>query len=79
MVVLQELLNARDSLERQLHELTVQLGHVEEQRLLALKDMEKLRVSDLHARNVLIPFNFMHETGTCNMKIDEGYRVVVHV
>ena len=42
---LQELLNTRDSLERQLQELTQQLGHVEEQRLQALKDGENLRVS----------------------------------
>ena len=40
----QELLNARDSLEGQLHELTVQLGHVEEQRIGALRDMENMRV-----------------------------------
>ena len=40
----QELLNARDSLEKQLHELTVQLGQVEEQRIKALRDMENMRV-----------------------------------
>ena len=40
----QELLNARDSLEKQLHELTVQLGQVEEQRIKALRDTENMRV-----------------------------------
>lgn len=40
----QELLVTRDGLERQLHELTIQLGHVEEQRLVTIKEMEKLRV-----------------------------------
>ena len=43
-LVSQELLNARDSLEKQLHELTVQLGQVEEQRIKALRDMENMRV-----------------------------------
>lgn len=46
---MEELLNARDGLERQLHELTVQLGHVEEQRLMAIRDMEKMRVALVEA------------------------------
>ena len=43
----QELLNARDNLEKQLHELTVQLGQVEEQRIKALRDMENMRVGEV--------------------------------
>ena len=43
----QELLNTRDSLEEQLRELTLQLGHVEEQRLAALKDSEAIKVRTL--------------------------------
>ena len=42
---MQELLNARDSLEEQLREVTLQLGHMEEQRLVALKDVETIKVS----------------------------------
>ena len=44
MVVPQELVNVRDGLEKQLHTLTVQLGKVEEQRILAAVDVEKMKV-----------------------------------
>ena len=44
MVVPQELVNMRDGLEKQLHTLTVQLGKVEEQRILAAMDVEKMKV-----------------------------------
>lgn len=37
-------MNGRDILEEQLREVTLQLGHVEEQRLVALKDVEAMRV-----------------------------------
>ena len=37
-------MNGRDNLEEQLREVTLQLGHVEEQRLVALKDVEAMRV-----------------------------------
>ena len=40
----QELVNVRDNLEKQLHTVTLQLGKVEEQRILAVADMEKMRV-----------------------------------
>ena len=40
----QELLDGRDNLEQQLRDLTLQLGRVEEQRLSALKDAEKMKV-----------------------------------
>ena len=44
MVVPQELVNVRDGLEEQLHTLTALLGKVEEQRILATADVEKMKV-----------------------------------
>ena len=41
----QELLNVRDGLERQLQELTQQLSREEEQRISALKETEEARVA----------------------------------
>ena len=42
---IQELLNVRDGLERQLQELTQQLSREEEQRISALKETEEARVA----------------------------------
>ena len=44
---LQELVEERDNLEKQLSQLTGLLGQVEEKRLSAIKDMENMKVSYL--------------------------------
>ena len=42
---LQELVEERDNLEKQLSQMTALLGQVEEKRLSAIKDMENMKVT----------------------------------
>ena len=44
IALLQELVEERDNLEKQLSQLTGLLGQVEEKRLSAIKDMENMKV-----------------------------------
>ena len=46
---IQELVEERDNLEKQLSQLTGLLGQVEEKRLSAIKDMENMKVTYTHA------------------------------
>ena len=45
---IQELVEERDNLEKQLSQLTGLLGQVEEKRLSAIKDMENMKVTYTH-------------------------------
>lgn len=65
----QELLNGRDGLEEQLRESMVQISHVEEQKLVALKDVEAMRVNMYYCHictySTTVAYDIMYVCITC--------------